>query len=103
LDFLQGLAFSNKVCLVWITGHCGIYDNEEADILTPNEIKLYFCRAEVLSFNRDISEVVIQITLRLTWSLEYSSIENVAEKVQIRLEDFGGTYNLTLSFKQAPE
>jgi hypothetical protein len=32
-DWLQELALSNKVRLVWVPGHCGIHGNEEADAL----------------------------------------------------------------------
>jgi hypothetical protein len=32
-DLLQELALSNRVRLVWVPGHCGIYGNEEADAL----------------------------------------------------------------------
>jgi hypothetical protein len=32
-DSLQKLALSNRVRLVWVPGHCGIHENEEADAL----------------------------------------------------------------------
>jgi ribonuclease HI len=32
-DYLQELAFSDRVRLVWVPGHCGIHENEEADAL----------------------------------------------------------------------
>jgi hypothetical protein len=32
-DSLQELAFSNRVRLVWVPGHCGIHINEETDAL----------------------------------------------------------------------
>jgi hypothetical protein len=34
-DLLQELALSNRVRLVWVPGHCGIYGNEEADAPEP--------------------------------------------------------------------
>jgi hypothetical protein len=45
-DSLQELAFSNRVQLVWVPGHCGIHGNEEADALAREGSSFAFVETE---------------------------------------------------------
>jgi hypothetical protein len=50
---LQNLSKNNKVRLIWVSGHCDIKGNEEADRLVRMDLDSHFCGLEpcAVSFN----------------------------------------------------
>jgi hypothetical protein len=77
---------------VWVPGHCGIHVNEEADALARARSNSAFVGPEPClpmapsSVKRREREWLVKSHCA-SWSLEsLSSVENVAEKAQSRLE-----------------
>jgi hypothetical protein len=91
-DSLQSLALSNRAQLVWVPGYCGIHGIEEADALARAASSSAFVGSEPClplapSSVKRRAGVVIYITLRLMNLVDcLSSVENVAEKSQSRLD-----------------
>jgi ribonuclease HI len=48
---LQGISIQNRVQLFWVPGHCGIIENEEADVLAGVGSKSKFCEPEPFIIN----------------------------------------------------
>jgi hypothetical protein len=84
-DSLQELVLSNRVRLVWFPGHCGVHGNEEADALAiVDQVLLLWGRSLIFRWHLRVSDGRIGSGF-LNHSL--SSVENVAETAQSRLEE----------------
>jgi hypothetical protein len=89
-DSLQELALSNRVRLVWVSGHCGIHGNEAADALARAGSSSSFvgpkpCVPLAPSRIKWKEREVLLKSHCASWSLE--TVENVAEKAQSRLDE----------------
>jgi ribonuclease HI len=92
-DSIQELALSNRVQLVWVPGHFGIHGNSETDALaraglSSDSVRRALSSVSTFECQAEGAKVVTYISLRLMKLGDcLSSVENVAEKAQSRIDE----------------